>query len=378
MEFLKSIPFKELKKKRVLLRTDFNVPVGKNGKIGGNEDWRIKAALPTIKYLLKQKAKIILLSHLGRPKGKVIEKLRLDPVQKKLSRLLGISIKKTPDCIGKDVEKAVRKMKAGEIMLLENLRFHKEEEKNGTGFAKKLARLGDIYINDAFADCHRKHASIVGITKYLPSYAGLLLEKEFRLMEDANNPKHPAVAIIGGAKIETKLPAVKALAKIYDYVLVGGMIANEIIFGAKSPLIPLCKGGEEMINIILPDKEGMLQTERFDMGSNSIKRFTDIIEKAKSIVWNGPMGKFEEEKYSAGTRGIIEAIKIARKNGARVLIGGGETINAVQKFAPELADKKMNGFDGLTTGNFNISTGGGAMLEFLAGKKLPGVEVLKK
>ncbi|MDP3057661.1 MAG: phosphoglycerate kinase [bacterium] len=361
MKFLKSIPQKELKNKRVLLRTDFNVPIGKNGKISGNEDWRIKAALPTIKYLLKQKAKIILLSHLGRPKGKVIEKLRLDPVQNKLSRLLGISIKKTPDCIGKDVEKAVRKMKAGKILMLENLRFHEEEENNNEKFAKKLAKLGDIYINDAFSDSHRKHASIAGITKYLPSYAGLLMEKELELMSDAIRPDHPAIAIIGGAKLETKLPAVNALAKIYDHVLVGGMIANEILNTSIK--------NEIASNVVLP-KVGSLEKQKyFDIGENAIGKFSELIQIAKFIIWNGPMGKFEENEYSQGTRGIIKAIKIAYNCGARVLIGGGETIYAVQKFAPELMDKKIKGF--------NISTGGGAMLDFLAGKRLPGIEALK-
>jgi len=373
---LNDIKLKNLKNKRVLLRADFNVPIGDDGTIDGQEDWRIKAVFPTIKYLLKQKAKIILLAHLGRPKisRKFIKSLRLKvskaesseyslrPVAKRMNELLKKKIKFVNDCLGKSAKKAVEEMKPGEIILLENLRFYKEEAENNVDFAKKLAELGDIYINDAFSDCHRAHASIVGIAKFLPSCAGLLLEKELKLMESAVKPKHPAIAIIGGAKIETKLPAVNNLAKIYDFVLVGGMIANEIIES--------CGKYKFGLNVILPEQAGILRKNSYDIGLISAQKFAACIKKAKSIVWNGPMGKFEEEKYSAGTRGMISAIKIALKNGARVLIGGGETISAVQKFAPELMNKKI--------ANLNISTGGGAMLEFLAGKNLPGIEALKK
>lgn len=362
--FLKSlsdIESENFKNKRVLLRADFNAPIGDDGAIDNNEDWRIKAVIPTIKFLLKQKTKIILLAHLGRPGGKVQENLRLKPIQDKLSELLGLPIKKAPDCVGKNVENVIEKMKAGDILLLENLRFHREEEENDNNFSQKLARLGDIYINDAFGDCHRNHSSIVGVTKFLPSYAGLLLEKEFQAMKNAINPKHPAAAIIGGAKLETKLPAVKALAEIYDFVLIGGMLANEIIKNPEKYNIGS--------NVILPDRESVLKEKGYDIGLNSAKKFANFILNAKTIIWNGPMGKFEEEKYGSGTRGIISAIKIALKNGAMVLIGGGETIAAAQKFAPRLMDKKNK--------NFNVSTGGGAMLEFLSGKNLPGIEALK-
>lgn len=362
LKTLSDIPARDLKNKRILLRVDFNVPLDGNNKVNDKEDWRIKAAIPTIKYLLKKNAKIILLAHLGRPKGKVQESLRLGPVQDRLSELLDLSVQKMPDCIGEDVEKAVEEMEAEEILLLENLRFHPEEETNNDEFSKKLANLGDIYINDAFSDCHRRHSSIVGITKFLPSYAGLLMEKEYQELENAINPKHPAVAVIGGAKIETKLPVVNTLAKTYDHVLVGGMIANEINKESNHYSIAA--------NVILPaQKSNDIDRKVYDIDSNAIKEFSAIIEKAKSIVWNGPMGKFEEEEYAIGTRGVVSAIKKARANGARVLVGGGETINAVQKFAPELFDKKIKGF--------NISTGGGAMLEFLTGKILPGIEVLR-
>lgn len=359
---LSDIPVKSLKNKRVLLRVDFNVPFGEDGVIDGSEDWRIRTVIPTIKYLLKQKTKLVLLAHLGRPKGKVREDLRLGPVQDRLSELLDLSVEKMPDCIGEAVEKAVGEMEIGEILLLENLRFYPGEEENNDDFAKKLASLGDIYVNDAFSDCHRSHASIVGITKFLPSYAGLLLEKEFQEMEKAVRPDHPAIAIIGGAKIETKLPVVNTLAKIYDHVLVGGMIANEI----NEDPAHYNTGS----NVVLPDEKCVLEEKGYDIGSCAAEEFAKFIENARSVVWNGPMGKFEEERYSAGTRGVVAAVKKAHSNGATILIGGGETINAVQKFAPELFDKKIKGF--------NISTGGGAMLEFLAGKGLPGIEVLKK
>ncbi len=353
--------FKKLKNKRVLLRVDFNIPIDENGMTDNNEDWRIKAVLPTIKFLLKHNAKIILLAHLGRPGGKIQENLRLEPIQGKLSKLLNKPIKKTPDCVGKQVKKTISEMEPGEILILENLRFHKEEEENNEKFAKELASFGDIYINDAFSDSHRNHASIVGITEYLPSYAGLLMEKELKMMQKAINPKHPAIAIIGGAKIETKLPAVMALAKIYDYVLVGGMIANEMM-----------KNRERYItssNIIFPDKESILQMKGFDIGLSSVRQFAKFIKNAKTIVWNGPMGMFEDVKYQEGTKDIMDLIKLAHKNGANVLIGGGETITAFQKFAPELMNKKVKGF--------SVSTGGGAMLEFLAGKELLGIEALR-
>lgn len=362
MKFLKSILPEDLKNKRVLLRADFNAPIGEDGIIGSSEDWRIKAVVPTIKYLLKRNTKIILLAHLGRPKGKVQENLRLDPIRDRLSELLNLSVRKTPDCIGEGVKNAIGEMEAGEILLLENLRFHREEEENNGNFSKKLARLGDIYINDAFSDCHRNHSSIVGIAKFLPSCAGLLLEREIRTMEKFYKPKHPAIAIIGGAKIETKLPVIKALAKIYDHVLVGGAIANEIIKGSKKYIISS--------NAIIPDKEAILKEKGYDIGLKSVKKFAKFIKNAKIIIWNGPMGKFEDPNFEIGTKGTIAAIVLAHNNGAQVLIGGGETISAVQRFAPELMNKKIK--------NFNISTGGGAMLEFLAGKKLPGIEALNK
>lgn len=372
--FKNGIPSVELAGKRVLLRLDLNLPMGENKMIDSNEEWRIIAALPTIKYLIAQNAKVIILSHLGRPKTsrKFIKSIKpkvrkaesseysLRPAANRMGELLKIKIKFVDDCIGDKVKKAAGEMNSSEIILLENLRFYEEEERNNEKFAKALASFGDIYVNDAFSDCHRNHSSIVGITKFLPSYAGLLLEKEIQTMEKFYSPKHPAVAVIGGAKLETKLPAVQALAKIYDYVLVGGIIANEMIKPKfMNSLAP---------NIILPAKENLIKEKYLDIGHNTVKEFSKFFKKTKTIIWNGPMGMFEDSKYQAGTKGIVELIKSAHKKGAAVLIGGGETIYALQKFAPELMDKKIK--------NFNISTGGGAMLEFLAGKKLPGIEAL--
>lgn len=357
---ISDISINNLKNKRVLLRADFNVPIGSDGTVDEKEDWRIKAVLPTIEYFLKCSAKIIIMSHLGRPGGKIVENLRMGPIQDKLSELLALSVSRTSDCLGSGVSSAISEMAPGEILMLENLRFHKEEESNDEKFAEELASLGDLYINDAFADSHRKHASIAAITKFLPSCAGLLLEHEIKTLTQMLTPKRPAVAIIGGAKLETKLPAVKALAKIYDHVLVGGMIANEILqISIAQKISP---------NVILPIPDSLAGQKYFDIGENSVKEFSVFIQKAKTIIWNGPMGKFEDARYRTGTKGLIELVKSAHVKGGTVLIGGGETIYALQKFAPELMDKKLK--------DFHISTGGGAMLDFLAGEELPGIEAL--
>lgn len=360
-KILRELSRDSINNKRVLLRADFNVPIGNDGKIGGKEDWRTKAALPTIKYLIKNNAKVIIIAHLGRPGGRVVKGLRLAPIKDKLSRLLKDKVIYLPDCKGKKVRDAALNMKAGEIILLENLRFYKEEEKNDPKFAKNLAGLGEFYVNDAFSDSHRAHASIAGISKYLPSYAGLLFEREIDMLEKAQNPLRPAVAIIGGAKLETKLPAVKALSEIYDFVLVGGMIANEIISTkAVNEIRP---------NVILPALDSLLKEKYFDIGADSVKKFAGFIQKAKTIIWNGPMGKFEDPKYELGTKGMVDEIRNIHAKGADILIGGGETIYAVQVFAPELVEKEIK--------SMHISTGGGAMLDFLAGKELPGIKALK-
>lgn len=396
MKSIKEI--KNIKGKRVLVRVDFNVPVDSEGTINEKEDWRIKAALPTIRYLIKNKAKVIIMAHLGRPGGKARENLRLGPIQDKLSELLDMSVGRAPDCAGSAVEEIIAEMVDGEILMLENIRFHKEEEENNLEFAQKLAKLGDVYINDAFSDSHRAHASIVGITRFLPCFAGFLLEKEVKILEtSASNPKHPAIVIIGGAKIETKLPVIKYLVDKFENILIGGAIANDIL------KIKGLQVGRSLVNkeaikeisnidimnpkIIIPvdlTVEGIIDNESltrfsaagkvgknetiFDIGPQTIKLYGKIIAGAKTIIWNGPLGKFEDSRFEHGTAKIISAIKISYVNGAKVIVGGGETIYAIKKFAPELLsdDSRMH-----------VSTGGGAMLEFLAGKKLPGIEALK-
>lgn len=386
MKTLKDFNFKN---KKVLLRCDFNVPLSKDGLI--LDDFRIKQTIPTIEYLIKQGAKVILMSHLGDPNGKIVEGLRLTPIQEKLMEYLDLSIVKANDCLGKDVEEWTNQMKEGEILLLENLRFHKEEEENDENFAKELAKLADIYINDAFGVCHRAHASIVGIPKYLPAGAGLLLEKEIKTLTNVlEKPWRPLVAIIGGVKISTKIKTIEQFLEIADHLLIGGEIANTILNG-KGILIGRPLPEKEILEkidkidltnskihlpvdgiIALKDKgedfirEGAIGTAKkeegvFDIGPETIKIFKKIIEEAKMIVWNGPLGFFEDKKFEKGTREIAD--EIARNHNAFKIVGGGETIEAVAKFG--LFDK----FD-------HVSTGGGAMLEFLAGEKLPGIAAL--
>lgn len=386
---MKSIrEIKNLKGKKVLVRVDFNVPVGDDGVVDGKEDWRIKAVLPTIQYLLKNEAKIILMAHIGRPEGKVVEEMKLGPVQDRLSELLELSVTRAPDCIGDVVREIVDEMQVGEIVLLENLRFYKEEEENDEEFAKKLASIADIYINDAFSVSHRVHASVSAITKSLPSYAGLLLEKEVKILSEAiGNPKRPATIIIGGAKAETKLPIIKFVMDKYDYILVGGVVAN-VMLKAKGIDIGKSMLGdidhEEVKKIDLDDKKlyipfdvivcnskikrveltpmSKIGDERIlDIGPDTEELFSRIIADSKMIIWNGPMGKFENEKFASGTRKIAEAV--VQSKGYKI-IGGGDTITALDQFG--YLDKMDY-----------VCTGGGAMLEFLAGEKMPGIEALR-
>ncbi len=339
---MKSIKTKKnLKNKRVLVRCDFNCPLNKKGEV--EDDFRIKRTIPTIEYLLEKGAKIILMSHLDDPGGRVVESLRMNPIQDKLFEYLDLSILKAPDCIGGNIRKMTEEMEVGEILLLENLRFHEGEEKNSRSFAKSLAELGDIFVNDAFGASHRKHASIVGVPKFLPSFAGLLLEEEVKnLKRTIEKPKRPLVGIFGGVKIETKLPVIKKFLSVADYVLVGGKVATEIDFSNRKLFVAKLK------------KNG------FDMGEESVNNFKKIINKAKTIVWNGPLGYFEKKAHEKGTREIANAIS---KTKAFKLAGGGETLYAIFKYKIERK------FDFL-------STGGGAMLEFLAKGTLPGIEVL--
>jgi phosphoglycerate kinase len=336
--------------KKVLVRCDFNVPFEK-GKI--LDDFRIKKTLPTIEFLVKKRAKVILISHFGDPEGKVVEELRLNPIAERLKKLLKKRVLKLDECLGEKVEKAVSSLKEGEILILENIRFYPQEEENDLNFAKEISKLGEIFINEAFSVSHRAHASIVGIPKFLPSGIGLLFEKEINFLEKfLKEYKKPLVVLIGGKKIKDKAPLVEKFLEIGDKILVNHLIAKEIKEGKVKVKFPE--------KILFPidgiDKNG----EYFDIGPKTIENFKEKIKEAKTIFWNGPFGKIEEKKYQKGTKEIAKAIL---KSKALSLIGGGETIEFTNKL-------------GITEKFSFASTGGGALLSFLAGKRLPGLEVL--
>ena len=329
----------------VLVRAGFDCPLGSKGEI--LDDYRIRTIVPTIRYLLEKEAKIILISHLDRPNPKSerdLKRYTLGSVALRLEKLLKRKVKFLNDCIGERVEREIRKMKPKEIVVLENLRFYKEEKENDLGFAKKLSELADIFVNDAFGVCHRSHCSIVGIPRFLPSYAGLWLEREIKVLTYVlKNAKRPLVGVFGGVKIKTKLPAIKRFLSLADYVLVGGKIARNINFSHPKLYLP-------------SDFR-----ENMDIGPRTINRFKGIILKGKTIVWNGPLGCFEKEEFAKGTKAIAEAI--SRNKGFKIA-GGGETLLAILKYHLK---KKFN----------FLSTGGGAMLMFLGNERLPGLEVLK-
>lgn len=391
---IKDLNENQLVDKRVLVRVDFNVPLNKELEI--TDDTRIKAALPTIKYLISHQAKVILMSHLGRPKGKVVERLRLDPIARRLSELLKQDVKKVNDCIGEEVEKVISNMQKGEVVLLENLRFHPEEEKNDYEFSKKLANLADIFINDAFGTAHRAHASTVGVAELLPSYAGFLMAREIEVLSNLiENPERPFVVVLGGAKISGKIEIVQNLLSIADKILIaGGMsytclaalgyeVGNSLLEEYDLEIVKkMLKEAEEKDNkILLPvdlviTKEVSEKAESkvfeidnipkdgigVDLGERSLVKFEKEIKKAKTVFWNGPVGVFEIEKYAKGTNRIAK-ILADMQGKAVTIIGGGDSIAAIDKA-------------GLTEKMTHISTGGGASLEFLSGKKLPGIEVL--
>ena len=342
-----------MKNKRVLVRCDFNVPLDNQGNI--LDDSRIKETLPTIEYLVKEKAKIVLMSHLGDPGGKVVDGLKLDKVQEKLLEYLDLSITKAPDCVGGEIEEYTKKLQVGEILLLENLRFHKEEIKGDLSFARALSQLGDIYINDAFGICHRPHASVVGIPKYLPSGIGFLLEKEIKNLEKIlKNPEKPMVTIIGGKKVEAKSKLINKILEITDFLLVGGLIKNEMEKTGMKVKYPE--------KLILPVDGIKINGENFDIGEKTIILFKEKVQEAKTVFWNGPLGMIEKEEFSKGTLEIAKAVIDSK---AFSVVGGGETI--------EFLNRK-----GISSKFSHVSTGGGAMLEFITeGEELPGLKVLK-
>ncbi len=385
-----------LKGKRVLVRVDFNVPLDENQNI--TDDIRIVSALPTIKKIIQDGGKAILMSHLGRPKGERIDKFSLRPVAVRLSELLNQEVKFAPDCIGEEVKKIVSEMKDGDVVLLENLRFHSGETKNDPEFAKQLAELGDVYVNDAFGTAHRAHASTEGVTKYIDQCAaGYLMQKEIEFLGNAvNKPIRPFTAILGGAKISGKIDVIKSLFQKVDSLIIGGgmaftffkamgyeigkslleeekvELAKEILEKAErtkmSFLLPMdvvvanefSNDAEfEVVDVenIPADKMGL------DIGPNSIELFKKVIMNSKTVVWNGPMGVFEFDNFAKGTFAIAESLAEATENGAITIIGGGDSAAAIKKAG--LSDKVTH-----------VSTGGGASLEFLEGKTLPGIAAL--
>lgn len=378
--------------KKVLVRVDFNVPLNDKGEI--TDDTRITASLPTIQYLLEQKAAVILMAHLGRPKGQVKPELSLAPVAKHLGKLLGKKVLFAPDCVGEAAQAAASKLKPGHILLLENLRFHKEEEKNDMEFAEKLASLADLYVNDGFGVSHRAHASVEGVTHFLPAAAGFLLEKEIQYVGQAvTNPLHPFVAIIGGAKVSDKIGVISNLLDKVDTLLIGGGMANTFLaaqgYKMGKSLVEedkldlakelLAKAKKNKVNMLLPtdlvmaaafapDAEHVTEKVEnlnqaymaLDIGAETSKAYAEALADAKMIVWNGPMGVFEMDAFCKGTEAVAKAVAKSR---ATSIVGGGDSVAAIEKL-------------GLAKRITHISTGGGASLEYLEGKVLPGVAAL--
>jgi len=381
---------KNLKGKRVLMRADFNVPLV-GGKVGSSEDFRIVCTAPTINYLISKGAKVIIMAHLGRPEGKADFKLSLKPVAKKLSQVIKITVKLSPEIIGQKTDKLVADLKNGEVLLLENIRFDSREEKADKGFAKELAKLGDIFVNDGFAVSHRDQTSVSTIQQFLPSYAGLLLEDEIKYLGGAlKKPKKPLVVIIGGAKISTKMKVIKNFAKVAKRILLGGALANTVlkvmgISVGKSPIEPEMFAEVKKFKltdnqIVVPvdgvmaiktdakkgraDAMGDVKQDELvlDIGPDTVKLYESILKSAKMVMWNGPMGLIENPVFAKGTK---ELIKVLANSKAQTIVGGGETVQMIRKM--KLEDKFSF-----------ISTGGGAMLEFLEGKKLPGLKKIIK
>jgi len=384
----------DVRNKRVLVRVDFNVPLDKtSGRV--LDDTRIRAALPTINYLRAQGAKLILCSHLGRPNGAVVESLRLTPVAARLSQLLGVPVATTPDCVGPEAERAVAALAPGQVLLLENVRFHAEEEANDPAFAQKLAALADVYVNDAFGTAHRAHASTEGVARYLPAVAGFLMEKEIDYLDRATtNPARPFAAIIGGAKISTKIGVLRHLLTRVDALLIGGGMAATFLLSqgrevGDSLVEPdqldearriLADAEARSVRLLLP--EDAVIADRFaadaqvrtvsvrdvpagwrilDIGPRTVQTYKHALDGAKTVVWNGPLGVAEFPAFAQGSEALARYLAALD---ATVIIGGGETVALVEQLG--LAEKYAH-----------VSTGGGASLEFLEGKELPGIAALR-
>ena len=387
---LKTLRDLDVKNKRVLVRVDFNVPL-ESGKVV--DDIRIREALPTINYLRKQEAKVVLMSHLGRPEGEVVEELRLEPVGHRLAELIDDHVLTLTDCVDEEAQRAVEGMETGDVLLLENLRFHAAEKKNDKKFASQLASLADVYVNDAFGTAHRAHASTEGVAHQLPAAAGLLLEKEVvTLSEVMTNPAKPFVAVIGGAKISTKMGVINELLKKTDNLLLGGGLANTLVKAAgievgKSLVEEKMLGEAKKLNekkdsklkipvdaVVAQEATNVAKTRIanindikpeeaiFDIGAETIKEYAEIIGNAKTVIWNGPMGLFEQSNFANGTNSVAKAVA---EGDNKSVIGGGETLEAVSKLA-------------LTDRVSFVSTGGGAMLEFMEKGDLPALKPLRK
>ncbi|HHV71021.1 MAG TPA: phosphoglycerate kinase [Clostridia bacterium] len=378
--------------KTVLVRFDYNVPMDEEGRI--TDDTRLRESLPTLKYLMSKGAKIVIVSHLGRPGGKIVEKLRLDPVARELEGLLGVPIKKINSCIGPEAEAAVAALEPGQILLLENVRFYPEEEKNDREFARKLAGLAEIYVNDAFGAAHRAHASISAIAEFLPAVAGFLLEKEISIMGKAlNNPERPFLAVLGGAKVADKIGVISNLLNKVDTLLIGGGMAytflraqglevgKSIVEESKIELAAelIAKAKQNGVEFILPEdvvvaKEFKEDAEHkvvpvtaipadwmgLDIGPKTAEKFRQKIINSSTVIWNGPMGVFEMDAFARGTQAVAEALTNVQ---GTTIVGGGDSAAAVEQM-------------GMAERITHISTGGGASLEFLEGKDLPGVVAL--
>lgn len=387
---------KDVSGKRVLVRVDFNVPLDAEQRI--TDDTRIRAALPTIQYLLQHGAAVILMSHLGRPDGQVVEKLRMTPVARQLSELLGREVATVPDCVGPEVEGVATLLQPGQVLLLENLRFHKAEEKNQPEFAQQLASLGELYVNDAFGTAHRAHASTEGVAHYLPAVAGFLMEKEINFLGSAlEDPKRPFAAIVGGAKVSDKIAVLERLIGMVDLLLIGGGMANTFLkaegFEIGASLFEeskleiardlLTKARQRGIQFLLPTD--VVIADRFaadaehrvvassavpqgwrilDIGPATIEVFRQALSKAQTIIWNGPMGVAEMPAFAHGTEAMVDVLAERTAAGAITIIGGGDSAATVEQAGA--ADKMTH-----------VSTGGGASLEFLEGRVLPGVAALE-